>query len=126
MLAGMNVLVIDDEPDSLELIRGILTKCHANVFTAASAREGLQRLEAILPDVIVSDIGMPEKNGYQLMQEVRNLPEEKGKAIPAIALTAFARPEDRARAIEAGFQVHLTKPVGALELVNTIRDLAEQ
>lgn len=126
MLAGMNVLVVDDEPDSLELIRGILTKCHANVFTAASAREGLQRLEAILPDVIISDIGMPEKNGYQLMQEVRNLPEEKGRAIPAIALTAFARPEDRARAIEAGFQVHLTKPVGALELVNTIRDLAGQ
>jgi signal transduction histidine kinase len=126
MLAGMNVLVIDDEPDSLELIRGILTKCHANVFTAASAREGLRRLEAILPDIIVSDIGMPEKNGYQFMQEVRNLPEEKGRVIPAIALTAFARPEDRARAIEAGFQVHLTKPVRALELVNTIRDLAGQ
>jgi CheY-like chemotaxis protein len=83
----------------------------------------LQHLEAILPDVIISDIGMPEKNGYQLMQEVRNLPEEKGRAIPAIALTAFARPEDRARAIDAGFQVHLTKPVGALELVNAIRDL---
>jgi signal transduction histidine kinase len=126
LLAGMNVLVVDDELDSLELIKGILTKCHANVFTAGSAAEGLQSLRVILPDAIISDIGMPEKNGYQFMQEVRNLPEEKGRDIPAIALTAFARPEDRARAIEAGFQVHLTKPVGALELVNTIRDLVGQ
>jgi signal transduction histidine kinase len=126
LLAGMNVLVVDDELDSLELIKGILTKCHANVFTAASAAEGFHSLDALLPDVIISDIGMPEKNGYQFMHEVRNLPEEKGRAIPAIALTAFARPEDRARAIDAGFQVHLTKPVGALELVNTIRDLVGQ
>jgi CheY-like chemotaxis protein len=126
MLAGMNVLVVDDELDSLDLIKGILTRCHANVFTAASAVEGLQSLKAILPDVIISDIGMPEKNGYQFMKEVRNLPEEKGRSIPAIALTAFARPEDQASAIEAGFQVHLTKPVEALELVNTIREAVEQ
>ena len=123
MLAGVHVLVVDDELDSLELIKGILTRCHASVFTAASASEALRRLETIWPDVMVSDIGMPEKNGYQLMQEVRNLPEEKGRTIPAIALTAFARPEDRTRAIEAGFQLHLTKPVEALELINAIRGL---
>jgi signal transduction histidine kinase/ActR/RegA family two-component response regulator len=123
MLAGMNVLVVDDELDSLELIKGILTQCHANVITAASAGEALWRLETVSPDVIVSDIGMPEKNGYQLIHEVRNLPEEKSRTIPAIALTAFARPEDRTRAIEAGFQVHLTKPVEALELINAIREL---
>jgi signal transduction histidine kinase len=126
LLAGVNVLVIDDELDARELIKRILTNCHANVFTAASAGEGLQCLKATLPDVIISDVGMPEKNGYQFIQEVRNLPEKKGAAIPAIALTAFARPEDRTRAMEAGFQVHLTKPVDALELVNTIRDLAGQ
>ena len=123
MLAGVNVLVIDDELDARELIKGILTRCHANVFIAASAFEGLLCLETQLPDVLVSDIGMPEKNGYQFIQEVRNLADEKRRLIPAIALTALARPEDRMKAISAGFQVHLTKPVEAHELIKNIRNL---
>lgn len=122
-LSGINVLVVDDEPDARELIRKILTRCHADVTTAASATEGLELLETVVPDVIVSDIGMPEKNGYQFIREVRSRSLEKGGNIPAIALTAFARPQDQANAANAGFQAHLSKPVEPGELIAEIGKL---
>lgn len=82
--------------------------------------EGLQLLKTEKPDVLISDIGMPNKNGYQFIREVRELPAEGGGKIPAIALTAFARPEDRISAMNAGFQDYLTKPVEAWNLIATI------
>ena len=115
--------MVDDEPDTRELIRKILTRCQAGVTTAASATEGLELLETIVPDVIVSDIGMPEKNGYQFIREVRSRSLGNGGSIPAIALTAFARPQDEANAANAGFQAHLSKPVESGELIAEIGKL---
>ena len=122
-LSGIKVLVIDDELDAREVIKRILTHCGASVTTAASAMEGLQRLRLDKPDVLVSDIGMPDKNGYQFIREVRNLPAESGGKTPAIALTAFARPEDQISAMNAGYQAHLTKPVESRELITEIAKL---
>ena len=101
----------------------MLTRYEAEVLCAASAAEALEILKSQTPDLIVSDIGMPEKDGYQLIREVRNLGAARGGNIPAIALTAFARPEDRMKAMIAGYQTHLPKPVEAHELIATIRTL---
>ncbi|MDQ3186321.1 MAG: ATP-binding protein [Pseudomonadota bacterium] len=122
-LCGVKVLVIDDESDSRELINEILTQCEADVITAADAAEGLKIVMSYRPDVMISDIGMPGKDGYQLIREVRNLPAAHGGATPAIALTAFARSEDRTRAMLAGYQMHLSKPVESRELIATIGSL---
>ena len=124
-LSGIKILVIDDESDSRELINEVLTECDADVITAASAAEGLELLQSRRPDVIISDIGMPEKDGYQLIREVRNLPAAHGGKTPAIALTAFARSEDRTRAMMAGYQMHLSKPVESHELIATIGSLSK-
>jgi PAS domain S-box-containing protein len=122
-LPGVRILVVDDEEDSRELIHEVLTRYEAEVVCAASAKEALEVLERQTPDVIISDIGMPEKDGYQLIREIRKLGATRGGNIPAIALTAFARPEDRMKAMIAGYQTHLPKPVEARELVATIRTL---
>lgn len=121
--AGLKVLVIDDELDARELVKRILVRCNTDVATAANAREGLEILKREKPDLIISDIGMPGKNGYQFMLEVRKLPMEDGGRTPAIALTAFARPDEAARALNVGYQKHLSKPVNAHELVNIVADL---
>jgi CheY-like chemotaxis protein len=122
-LVDLKILVIDDELDARELIKRILARCSAEVITAVSATEGLEILKLERPDIIISDIGMPEKNGYQFILEVRNLSVEDGGATPAIALTAFARHDDAARALDAGYQKHLSKPVDAFELINVVADL---
>lgn len=124
-LAGVKILVIDDELDSLELINEVLTEYEADVITAANAAEGLELLKSRRPDVMISDIGMPGKDGYQLIREVRNLPAAHGGNTPAIALTAFARAEDRTRAMIAGYQMHLSKPVESHELIATIGSLSK-
>jgi len=122
-LTGVKVLVIDDEPDAREVLRRVLSQCEAEVTTAQSGMEGLELLRSHRPDVIVSDIGMPEMDGYDFIRQVRSLlPAEQGK-IPAIALTAFARSEDRTRAMLAGYQVHVAKPIEPQELVATIGSL---
>ncbi|MEO7320406.1 MAG: ATP-binding protein, partial [Nitrosospira sp.] len=123
VLAGMRVLVIDDEPDARELIKWILTHSKADVITAANAMEGLEMLKMERPDVIISDIGMPEKDGYQFIREVRNRSAIGGGKTAAIALTAFAGSGDRTRALIAGYQMHLAKPVDAHELVATVGSL---
>ena len=110
-LAGVKVLVVDDEPDARNLIRQLLSHCNADVITAANATEAIQMLLEQRPDVIVSDIGMPSKDGFQFIREVRGLSLAEGGHTPAIALTAYARSEDRTRAMMAGFQVHLAKPI---------------
>jgi PAS domain S-box-containing protein len=123
-LHGLKVLVVDDEPDARALISRILSQCKAEVSTASSAVEGLQQVAAFEPHVIVSDIGMPDTDGYQFIREVRRLPIEKGGKIPAIALTAFARSEDRSRAMVAGYQMHISKPIEPYELLATVFGLS--
>ena len=122
-LAGIRVLVVDDEPDARDLLQRVLGQCDAEVTTAKNAEEALVLVRAQKPDVIVSDIGMPEKDGYQFIREVRNLPASDGGRIPAIALTAFARSEDRTRAMLAGYQVHISKPIEPQELIATVGSL---
>jgi CheY-like chemotaxis protein len=124
VLKGVRVLVVDDEPDARELIRRLLEDSKAEVLTAASAAEAMPILEAQKFDVLVSDIGMPGVDGYEFLRQVRSLKPENGGKVPAIALTAFARSEDRTRALMAGYQVHVAKPVEPAELVATVASVA--
>jgi signal transduction histidine kinase/ActR/RegA family two-component response regulator len=119
-LSGIKVLVVDDEADARALIARVLTECDAQVFTAATAPEALHAVERQRPDVLVSDIGMPDVDGYELLRRVRALGPSRGGRLPAIALTAFARSEDRTRALRAGYLVHVSKPVEPSELVATV------
>jgi PAS domain S-box-containing protein len=128
-LAGVRVLVVDDELDARVLIRRVLESCHAEVVLADSAAAALETLERAgdgerPPDVLVCDIGMPDVDGYQLLQRVRSLQGAEGKRLPAVALTAMARSEDRRRALLAGFQLHVAKPVEPVELVVAVANLA--
>ncbi len=123
-LAGVKVLVIDDEADSYDVARRILESCSAEVFTAGSVDEGLTLFKTNRPHVVVSDIGMPGKDGYQLIRAIRSLPSEQGGQTPAAALTAFARSEDRRRALLAGYQSHVVKPVEPAELITVVASLA--
>jgi CheY-like chemotaxis protein/two-component sensor histidine kinase len=123
-LAGLVVLVVDDQPDACELIRRLLEACSATVLTAADAEEALRMVEAHKPDVLVSDIGMPRTDGFELLRRIRALGPAGGGKVPAIALTAFARAEDRTRALRAGFLVHVAKPVDPSELVATVASVA--
>jgi len=123
-LDSVKVLVVDDEQDSRELIRRVLVETGADVMGAGSVREALDLLPTFRPDVILSDIGMPEQDGYELIRRVRNRPVNDGGAIPAAALTALARSEDRTRALLAGFQVHVPKPIEPSELIAVVQSLA--
>jgi PAS domain S-box-containing protein len=122
-LAGLRVLVVDDEADTRVLLRAMLERCGSEVMTAASAAEALELFEQSRPDVLVSDIGMPEADGYALISGVRRLEARRGGRVPAIALTAYARAEDRVRALKAGFQVHVPKPIEPVELVAVVASL---
>ena len=119
-LTGIKVLVVDDESDARDLVQRVLSDCHAEVLTAGSATDALVLVENENPNVLVSDIGMPDIDGYELLKRVRTLEQSRGGRIPAIALTAFARSEDRTRALRAGFLVHVSKPVEPSELVATV------
>jgi CheY-like chemotaxis protein len=123
-LAGVKVLVVDDEQDARNLVRRLLEDCEAVVTTAASAAEAVELIEASPPDVLVSDIGMPNEDGYSLIQQVRALGTERGGDVPAVALTAYARSEDRMRSVLAGFQMHIAKPVEPAELITMVASLA--
>ena len=116
-LRGFRVLVVDDEADARFLIQRVLTRCNATVTAAASAAEGIAAVREQRPDMILSDIGMPIEDGYEFLAKLRQLPDTQGGDTPAVALTAFARPEDRRRALMAGFQMHLPKPVEPAELL---------
>jgi PAS domain S-box-containing protein len=125
-LKGLRVLVVDDEPDAHELIRVVLTERDAEVVVAGSAVEALAEMERQRFDVLVSDIGMPGMDGYALIEKVRQLPDERGGRIPAVALTAYAGVEDRMRALSAGYQIHIPKPVEPAELTTVVANLAER
>lgn len=116
-LDGIRILVVDDDPDARGLIRRILTGCQATVVTADSAAEALTALRRESFDLLLSDIGMPHEDGFELVRKVRLLPVSEGGAIPAVALTAYARTEDRERALLSGFQLHMAKPVEPSELL---------
>jgi CheY-like chemotaxis protein len=118
------VLLVDDEPDVRNLLGLILTSYEAEVRDYASADEALQILNEWSPDVLVADIGMPVEDGYELMRKVRAREPERGGLIPALALTAYARAEDVRRALEAGYQAHVPKPVDPDELVSVVASLA--
>jgi CheY-like chemotaxis protein len=120
LLQGMRVLVVEDEADARALLTEVLEAHGATVDVAASASEGLDRLAAFRPDVLVSDIAMPTVDGYSLLRRVRQLAPENGGRTPAIALTAHARTEDVERARIAGFQQHVAKPVDPAQLVATL------
>ncbi|MBL0220521.1 MAG: response regulator [Myxococcales bacterium] len=122
-LEGLTVLVVDDDADARRLVEMILREVSAEVVTAESADEGLRLMRTLRPDVIVSDIGMPDRDGYQFMRAVRARTASEGGKTPAVALTAFARSEDRTRALLAGYQVHIAKPIEPRELVVTIASL---
>jgi CheY-like chemotaxis protein len=122
-LPGIKVLVVDDEPDARNVLQRMLSQCEAEVTTAESASAGLELIRTHRPDVIISDIGMPGMDGYQFIREVRSLPPADGGKTPAIALTAFARSEDRTRAMLAGYHVHVSKPIEPQELIATVGSL---
>jgi PAS domain S-box-containing protein len=125
-LNGLRVLIVDDEVDARALLTAMLERCGAEVHSAASASEGLESIERWRPDVLVADIGMPVEDGYGLIRKVRGLSKERGGQTPALALTAYARTEDRVRAIAEGYQVHLAKPVDRVELATVVASLANR
>ena len=125
-LDGVHVLMVDDEPDTRELLRAGLGQCGADVTVAGSVAEALDAMRSSAPDLLISDIGMPEEDGYELIRRVRALPEESGGRIPAIALTAYARVEDRMQALRAGYQMHVPKPVEMAELVAVAASLVQR
>lgn len=125
-LEGLQILVVEDEADALELLSTILQKYGADVMAVASVKEALTIIDTATdrsPDVLVSDIGMPDEDGYSLIRKLRQLEAQRGGRLPAIALTAYARNDDRQQALLAGFQMHLTKPVDAAELVAVVATL---
>lgn len=125
-LNGVRVLIVDDEVDSRELIVAALEEYEAKVFAVASASEALEAVSQFKPDVLVSDIGMPLEDGYSLICRIRQLSVEQGGQIPALALTAYARTEDRMKAIASGFQMHIPKPVEPAELATVVASLARR
>jgi CheY-like chemotaxis protein len=125
-LNGLRVLVVDDEPDSRELVAAILATVGAEVISVGSATEALDQMELQRFDLLISDIGMPDMNGYELIGRVRQLSEEHGGRIPAAALTAYAGIDDRKRALAAGYEMHIPKPFEAADLITFATFLAER
>ena len=124
-LPDICVLAVDDDTDALGLVREILESAGAKVRTATSARAALALIEEEVPDVMVSDLGMPGMDGYELIQRVRQM-EGPARELPTAALTAYARSEDRAKALRLGFEMHLAKPIDPSELIAAVASLARR
>ncbi|HJP94030.1 MAG TPA: PAS domain S-box protein [Pyrinomonadaceae bacterium] len=125
-LTGLRILVVDDEVDARMLLTTMIERCGAQVVAVSSASEGLESIETWRPDVLIADIGMPVEDGYGLIRKVRALPKERGGQTPALALTAYARTEDRVKALSEGYQVHLAKPVDRFELAAVVASLGHR
>jgi CheY-like chemotaxis protein/anti-sigma regulatory factor (Ser/Thr protein kinase) len=119
-LDGLNVLVVDDDADVRDALAGVLERSGADVRTAAAVGEAMNAVREAVPDVLVSDLGMPGDDGYELIRQVRMLPPDAGGTLPALAVSAYARESDLQKALAAGFRVHLAKPVAAAELVHEV------
>jgi signal transduction histidine kinase/CHASE1-domain containing sensor protein/CheY-like chemotaxis protein len=126
LLSGLNVLLVDDDSDTLQLMTTALTKRQANVTAVSSAVEAIQAITRNRPDVLVSDIAMPGEDGYRLIERVRLLESSESRNIPAVAITAYAKEEDRQRALSSGFQIYLAKPVELTELVSVVARAARR
>ena len=124
-LENVTVLVIDDEPDARNLLRQFLESAVAAVYLATSAKDGMELLLTNPMDVLVCDIGMPDEDGYSLIRRIRALSDDHKNEIAAVALTAYARPQDRIEAIRSGFQVHLPKPVEPAQLLTVVHSLLD-
>jgi CheY-like chemotaxis protein len=120
-LKNISILIVDDDEDARELVGDALAELGARVSRASSAAAALVQLQQDPPNVLISDIGMPVEDGYSLIRRVRALPPERGGETPAIALTAYARPEDIRKAEEAGFQLHVVKPVRLENLMEAVK-----
>ena len=125
-LDNLRILVVDDHDDGRRLTKLVLTQAGASVEAVASAREACQLCEVRPPDVLVSDIGLPDEDGYSLIRQIRRREKEHGGFLPAVALTGYARADDRDRALAAGFQAHVPKPVFPAELIGAIADVIQQ
>ena len=123
-LDGLRVLIVDDEPEAREIISTVIMRTGAEVTACTTATEALAKLAEWKPDVILSDIAMPDEDGYSFIGKVRSLPRDKGGETPAAALTAYARDVDRRQALAAGYQMHIAKPIGASQLVHMVARLA--
>ncbi|MEH2071710.1 MAG: response regulator [Nostoc sp.] len=124
-LDGLKILAVDDDPDSLELVSFVLQQCGATVIAVPSATEVLKILPQSKPDLLISDVGMPEMDGYMLLQQIRSMSPEQGGEILAIALTAYAGEGNEQQALEAGFQAHISKPIDPPHLIQTIANLLQ-
>jgi CheY-like chemotaxis protein len=124
VLEGLRILIVDDEADTRELVQEVLSRQGAEVRVSGSAAEALRTLAAWNPDLLVSDIGMPSEDGYELIKKVRKLGAKSNGQIPAVALTAYASADDQRRALDAGFQTHLAKPVEPKALIATVARIA--
>jgi CheY-like chemotaxis protein len=118
-----HVLLVDDDPDTRQLLQTILETAGFRTTAAENVENALQLLKQELPDLLISDIGLPGTDGYELIRQVRMLPEAKARGVPALALTAYSRSEDRARALRAGFAMHIPKPVEPAALVAAVETL---
>jgi CheY-like chemotaxis protein len=125
-LAGVRVMAIDDEADALSLLRVVLEMAGAEVTTFASPSKALEQLATLTPQVLVVDLGMPDMDGYEFIKRVRASADPHVRHIPAAALTAFARSEDRTKALRSGFELHLAKPVDPGELVASVLTLVRR
>jgi CheY-like chemotaxis protein len=123
-LQGLTVLVVDDQEDARELMRIVLGRCGAKVVAAESTAKALEALDRCRPDVLLSDLEMPGEDGYSLIRKVRARSPERGGSVPAAALTAYARTEDRVQTLRAGFHRHVPKPVQPDELAEIVASLA--
>ena len=125
-LQGISVLVVDDDEDARDLIRTVLEYCGALVSVAPSAEEALGVIQRVTPDVLLTDISMPRKDGYWLIEQIRSLPPERGGSIPAVAITAHGYTHGPDRTLPAGFKSHLRKPVDPWELCRVLASVARK
>jgi len=124
-LIGLRILAVDDEPDALGVVSSILGSAGAKVKSATSVSQAVDLINQWRPDVLISDIGMPDEDGYELIRQVRAQPD-KQKNIPAIALTAFARTQDRLKVLSGGYQMHVPKPIEPRELITVVASVTNK
>jgi len=127
-LAGLRVLIVEDEADSRELLSAVLSRCGAETSTASSCQDALAAIGSAtdLPDVIVSDLGMAERDGYEMIRLLRSLPADKGGQIPAVAVTGYVNPGDRQRALSAGYSSHVAKPIDPRSVAGAVARAAKR